>query len=374
MTWKIPLTRIEITDEHKKVAQEITESTYFTEGKHVKEFEKLYAEIVGVKHCIACSSGTTALMLIFSVLREKYNRVICPALTFPATLNAALTTGYSAILKDASEKDAFLIDAEGLENLQETDIIIPVHLLGYPVKIERIMELSKEKGFAIVEDACEAIGTTYNYKRVGSFGIANAHSFYPTHIIQSGGELGCITTNDDKLVEKIRSIKNHGRAGSNLEFKHKYVGYNFKTTEFSAAMATIQLKQLDNIIKARYQNVKQLNKLIKNKDLILPEAKATVSYLCYSIGVKDKGKKAAYLKALNDKGIETRDFFPCLANQEAYAAYNFSGKETIGGEERVKWLYPKANYYEQNYFYITCHQSLTEEEIKEIAKTLNKRQ
>jgi len=362
MTWKIPLTRIDITEEHKKVALEIVESTYLTEGRHVKEFEALVAEIIGTKHCIACANGTAALMLIFWILREKYNKVICPALTFPATLNAALLTGYDAILKDCSDNDPFLIDGTGLEKTTPNDLILPVHLLGYPCKMEKILEKQKSVGFGIVEDNCEAVGTSYGYKKTGSFGIAGAHSFYPTHQI-AGGELGAITTDDDAFASKLRSIKNHGRVGSNLQFNHAYVGYNFKALEICAAFATIQLKQLDSIMKRRQAIVKKLNRKIKNKALILPEFRESVSYLCYPLGIR-KGRRADFIEALTKAGIESRTMFPCLANQAAYSGYDLTNQGNF--------TFDNANIFEKNYFYITCNQSLTDKEIEYIAETLNK--
>ena len=121
MKFKIPLTRFEVTEEQKKVTKEILESTMFTEGKWVKKFEKAVSDYIGTKYCIACANGTAALMLIFTVLRTKgYKRVVVPALTFPATLNAALLLNYNSILKDVSDTDPFLIDEKGIEKQTRT--------------------------------------------------------------------------------------------------------------------------------------------------------------------------------------------------------------------------------------------------------------
>jgi len=172
-----------------------------------------------------------------------------------------LLLGYKVGLKDVTKN--FVIDEKGLDRATSKDIVVPVHLFGFPAPMGEIMKKSKEIGFTVIEDCAQAHGTTIKNKRVGSFGLAGIYSFYPSHNVQAGGELGCIVTNSKDLVDKIKMIKDNGRDVTRERFNHVYLGFNAKANEFSAAMALEQAKSSYVIQKARYKNCKIILSSIK---------------------------------------------------------------------------------------------------------------
>jgi len=354
---EIRLGDFKLLDEHRKIVNEVLECGQFTEGKYTKLFEEKWAKYIGVKHCIACTNGTAALMLAitaFEFMKQKTLTYAVPATTFPATLNSVLLTGNKSVLVDV--KDDLLIDVDKIK-CEKIDGIIPVHLFGYPCDMDKIMKLKKKYNLFILEDCCEATGSTYKGKKVGSIGDAGAFSFFMSHPLGIG-ELGCVTTNNDKLAKIMRSIKNHGRVGSNLEFKHDFIGYNFKTTEFMTALACVGIEHIEEVIDSRRDVVKKYTDCINNKNLSLGAYSSDCSYLGFPIIAKSKKYKKIILEKLKENGIETREMFPCLKNQVAYK--NMFQKE-----------YPVSNHLEQCGFYIPCHQYMNEEDINFVIDVIN---
>ena len=364
MNLTIRLGDFKSTPDHKKAILDVLESGRITEGPYTKLFEDMWANYVGVKHAIACANGTLGLMLVLQALKILYDKNLkfaVPATTFPATLNAVLLTGHQSVLADVGTDMLINLDEEKIKE-QKIDGIIPVHLLGYPCDMDRIMELKEKYGLFILEDACEATGTTYKNKMVGSIGDAGVFSFYLGHNMGIG-EGSVITTNNDKLAEVIRSIKNHGRVGSNLEFNHQYVGTNAKTTEFMMAIACVEMKRLSMTLTRRRLVAEMYYNSITNPRLFKGEYSDDCTYLGYPFVADTAEYKTEICRKLNENGIETRGMFPCLARQKAF--------NLMIPEEEISERLPNSLLLEQRGFYIPCHQYLKPTEIEKIISVLN---
>lgn len=354
---KIDIGNLEFTDEHKKAINDVLESGRITEGKYVKLFEEKIKEIVGVKHAIAVTNGTVALQLVSQYLGNGLT-VCIPAMTFPATMNAFLITGQECMLCDVGADMQIDIDTLSEKDKQDIDVIVPVHLMGYPAMMDYILKEAEKYNWIVVEDAAEAFGASFQGKRVGSFGDFATFSFYVSHNIW-GGELGVIVTNDDKAAEVMRSMKNHGRAGDPMKFLHKYVGSNYKTTEFCAALAYVNLLHVEELLEKRYKNAEYFEAHIDNDNLSAFPVDRGFSPLGYPIEAKSEKYRTHICKKLNSKGIETRDIFPALNKQEAYA-------EALAGEK-----FNMAEKLEKMVFYIGVHQFLSEKDLKYVVSVLN---
>lgn len=345
---------------HINAVMEVIKSGRMTEGSKVAELERLMEKYLGVKHAIMVTNGTVALQLVALYLRltTKKDNVVVPALTFPATINPFIIHDYGIGLCDVNKDLQINIDALSEDIKKEIDIIVPVHLMGYSADMDKIMADAKKYDWIVIEDACEAFGAEYKGKKVGTFGNFGCYSFYVSHNIPAG-ELGMVVTNDDKAAEMMRSIKNHGRTGDNMLFLHSYVGSNYKTTEFSAAVCLANMQDVDTILKTRKDNAQYFYDNIKNKNLIPYPVTDGFSPLGYPIACTTEKYKKEICKKLNDNGIETREMFPCLVNQKAYKKH-YRNK-----------TYPVADELEKTVFYIGCHQYLSKEDKEKIVKVLS---
>ena len=393
-----------IGEREKKAIMDVLNSGRISEGKKVREFEVKWADYVGTKYSVLMNSGTSALIAGLTAIKDIKNfkngsKIITTPLTYIATTNAIKLTGFEPIFIDVDE-DNFNINPEKIKSYLESakdienhSMILPVHLMGYAADMKKINSLAKKYNLEVFEDAAQAHGTKIGEKRAGSMSLAADFSFYIAHNIQAG-ELGVVNTDNFSIYQKLKKIKANGRdcdckictrniscpkisayKGSedyDPRFTHSMMGYNFKTTEFSAALALVQLEDIEWNIKKRKENVAYLNKGLKNfSDILkLPEYSDDVSYLAYPIVIKDGISRMELRKKLSEKGIESRPLFGSIPTQQP--AYNYLKKEY---EEKL----PTANRIGKNGFYIGCHQYLNKEEldytiesIKEILSSKNR--
>ncbi|MEK7768002.1 MAG: DegT/DnrJ/EryC1/StrS family aminotransferase, partial [bacterium] len=353
----IRLGEIRITPAQRRNVQTVLRRGWVTEGPFTRELESVWARFVGTRHAVACSNGTVGLMLALQCLSVDRRRpVLVPALTFPATVNAALLTGYPVRLVDVGED--FLMRPADAE-VRGAQGIMPVHLFGYACDMDHIGRLARRHKAWVLEDACEAAGTMADGGRVGSFGDAAVFSFYASHNLQAG-ELGVVTTNSSRLAHLMRSVKNHGRVPPSIEFKHARVGYNFKTTEFAGAFAVPEIAAARETMRRRADHVRTLNRMIRNPNLRTPRYDPRVSYLGYPL-IALNGKRDRFCAALARANVQFRKMFPCLTRQGAYRKYPWAQQR-----------FPIAEKLDRLGFYVPCHQYLVSADLNRIADALNR--
>ncbi len=238
----IPIARPDLGQEEIDAVADVIRSGIVAQGPRVKEFEAAWADYCGVRHAIATSNGTLALMAILDQLGiGSGDEVITVAHTFAATANAILSTGAVPVFVDI-EPDTYLIDAARIEAAitPRTRAIMPVHLFGLVADMDMIGAIADRHGLAVVEDACQAHGATFRGRRSGSFGHG-AFSLYATKNLTTG-EGGLVTTNDDALADRIRLYRNQGMR---TRYQFEMLGYNYRMTDLNAAIGLVQLRKLD---------------------------------------------------------------------------------------------------------------------------------
>jgi len=288
-----------------------------SKGKFIPEFEEKFARYCGGRYGIATSSGTVALHLALAALGiREGDEVIVPTLTFVATANAVTYTGARPIFVD-SHPDYWCIDPTKIEAVitPKTKAIIPVHLYGHPCDMEAIMDIAHRHGLYVVEDAAEADGAEFKGKKVGSFGNINCFSFYGNKTITTG-EGGMCLTNDSRLAEKMRILRDHGM-NPNRKYWHDIIGFNYRMTNMQAAVGVAQVRKLDEFVDKKRQIAQWYANRLKalaEKGLIklppqMPWAKC--SYWMYSILIQDEfgSTRDEVIALLERNRIETRPLF-----------------------------------------------------------------
>ncbi|MEW6404840.1 MAG: DegT/DnrJ/EryC1/StrS family aminotransferase [Chloroflexota bacterium] len=207
-------------DKEKAAINAVLDSGRLSEGRKVHEFEKKWARFVGTKYCIATSSGSGALIAGLCALKHLKGwakKVITTPLTYIATSSAISVTGFEPVYVDV-DPETFAITPENIRQLleqaedpNEYGVILPVHLMGFPARMDEINEIAEEYGLVVFEDSAQAHGTMYNGKKTGALSLLADFSFYIAHNIQAG-EMGAITTDDAGINRLVRKIKAQGRS------------------------------------------------------------------------------------------------------------------------------------------------------------------
>lgn len=368
-----------------------------SEGPETRSFESGFSKYIGTRHAVAVNSGTSALVAGLLAIKPaekdgKQARVVTSPLTYIATANSVVLAGMEPVFGDVNP-DTFDLSVDAVKSILEKDrtnsvkILLPVHLMGYVCDMDGMNKIAKGHEAVVFEDSSQAHGSLYKGRRAGSMSHASSFSFYIAHNIQAG-ELGALLTNDLELAKRVRRIKANGRLCDCLvctrskgkcpkfrkngkawdpRFLHTEIGYNFKTTEFSTAIANAQLEHADEIAEARRRNVRTLNDLLsKHSDLLrLPKYSKDVSYLGYPIVIEQPRRlnRERLQLALESNGVETRPLFGCIPiHQPSFAHLR----------KQYKGKLPNAEYLGANGMYIGCHQYLTEDDLHFVAKAFDR--
>ena len=262
----IPINRPWIDNEEKQEIIKVLDENALTSasrdgGKRVQEFESSLRSFLNVKHAIAVNTGTAALHAALLALDIKADdEVLLPSFTFVATANSVVASGAKPVFVDINAKD-YTIDLHDLKRKisKKSKVIIPVHLYGHPSDLCELNEIANQYSLYIIEDACQSIGSIYKNKQTGTFGTMGCFSMYASKVL-TAGEGGAIVTNDDKLADTLKMIRNHGMVEG---YDTQILGLNYRLPELSAAIAKIQMKKLKTILNLRRQNSLLLSNLLE---------------------------------------------------------------------------------------------------------------
>lgn len=391
---QIPFGTITVTEKSKKLINEILDTKRLSQGKYVRQFEEKFAQLLGIEHAIAVSSGTDALMIALSTLYEDKNvkrndEIIVPALSFVATGNAILHAGFTPIFADIEQK-TLNIDINEIESkiTERTRAIIAVHLMGKPADMNAINVIAKKHNLMVLEDAAEAHGAKYYGKNVGTIGDISTFSLYIAHII-STVEGGIILTKSDKTAEILRSLRAHGRAckcktcvlnlasaeckkrfsnGTDIRFVTERIGYSSKMNELEAAVGLGNLDLYDDILAKRRRNLKFLLEGIKEFSDYLysieEEEYEQIGPHALPIILKNNQNfsREDLAKYLNQNDIDTRNLFSSIPTQ--CGGYEFLGYR-LGD-------FKNAEYIGNNAIHIGTHQDLTIADCEYVLETLKR--
>lgn len=311
----IPIARPDLGPEEIQAVTEVLSGGMIAQGKRVAELEARWAEYCGVKHAVATSNGTTALMAIFAGLGlGPGDEVITVAHTFAATANAILFTGATPVFVDI-EPETYLIDAARIEAAitPRTRAIVPVHLFGLVADMDMIEAIADRHGLAVVEDACQAHGATYRGRRAGSFGHG-AFSLYATKNMTTA-EGGFVTTDDDALADWLRLYRNQGMR---TRYAFEMLGYNFRMTDLVAAIGLVQLAKLERNTARRQAIAAAYDAAFAELPVrlpVIPDGRTHVFHQ-YTLDVGDE--RDAILGELREAGVGADVYYPLPVHRQAY--------------------------------------------------------
>jgi len=333
-------------------------------GESIPLFEKEFAAYCGCTHGVAVSSGTTALHVAVSAAElGPGDEILVSASTNIATALAVIHNGAVPVPVD-SEEVTWNLNLDLIESLitERTKAIIPVHLFGHPVDMDRLMEIARRHQLLVIEDCAESHGATCRGRMTGTYGDMSCFSFYANKVITTG-EGGMVLTNDDALADRLRLLRN--LAFTKPRFRHELAGYNFRMTGLQAAMGLAQTRKIEDIIAAKRRLAASYNLLLADIDgLQLPtEADwARNVYWMYGVVVRPEfGRSRDELAEwLRNDGIDTRTFFcpmnqqPCLHSREGFRAIDC----------------PVADRLWETGLYLPSTPTLKDEEVAQIARSI----
>jgi len=284
-------------------------------GAYVERFEAAYAEMCGVKHAIACSSGTAALHVALVGLGVgPGDEVIVPSQTFVSTANAVVYCGATPVFCD-SIVDTWNIDPDAAERLvgPGTRGIMPVHLYGVPAEMDALTAVAERHGLWLLEDAAEAHGARYKGRRAGSLARAGTFSFYGNKVI-STGEGGMVTTDDDELADRVRLLKGQG-VDPERRYWFPVIGFNYRMTNVAAAIGVAQIERLDWQLERRRRIAAIYRERLADDPRVTFQVEpAHVESSCWMVTVlldaNGGTPRDAVALAMGAAGIETRPAFP----------------------------------------------------------------
>lgn len=350
---------------------------WFGLGVQGELFEKEFATYVGAKYALLTNSGSSANLLAITALKSQRfpnrlkdgDEVIVGASSFPSTVNPIIQNNLVPVFIDV-DSETYNIQPIDLEKAtsKKTRLIVVCHNLGNPNEMDTIMKFAKEHNVLVFEDNCDALGSTYDGQKTGSFGIMASESFYPAHHMTTAGEGGAVLIKDDfRLFRIVQSLRDWGRAcwcgasggpkngvcGYRFNFKvdgfpydHKYIfdhiGYNLKPTEAQAAMGRVQLKKVPKFVEKRKKNFQIYQNFFKKyeKFFILPRAlpKADPSWFSYLLTIRDDAPfdRLTLTRFLEDHNIQTRPSFSGnILRQPAYKHINYRVVGKLTNSDRI---------------------------------------
>jgi CDP-6-deoxy-D-xylo-4-hexulose-3-dehydrase len=374
---------------------------WLTTGRFADQFEREFAKFVGVREAVLVNSGSSANLLAVTALTshklgdrrlQSGDEVITLAAGFPTTVNPILQNGLVPVFVDV-HIPTFNVDVSYLEAAlsSRTRALIFAHTLGNPFDLDSVTAFAKKHGLWLIEDCCDALGSTYNGQKVGTFGDLATVSFYPAHHITMG-EGGCVLTNKPLLRTLVESFRDWGRdcwcapgkentCGKRFDWQlgelphgydHKYiyshVGYNLKATDMQAAVGVAQLQKLPGFIDARKRNFKYLRAGLKavEEHFVLPEAtpNSDPSWFGFPLLLKETAvfSRSALMGFFNDRKIATRQLFGGnLVRQPAYAGLNYRVVGDLHNSDRVM----------NQAFWIGVYPGLTQAMLDYVVESIN---
>lgn len=303
----IPYGRQWIDEEDIEEVVKVLRSDWITTGPKIEEFENALSRYIGCKYAVVVNSGTSALDIAVQTMSlPAGSEVITTPFTFVATSNAVLYNNLKSIFADI-EKGTRNINPEEIRNkiTENTKAIIYMDYAGHPCDIEEIKEIAEEHDLYLIEDACHALGAEYKGEKVGNFADLTVFSFHPVKHITTG-EGGAIATNNEGFYEKLQMLRNHGIDKSALDrfgpeagwaYDLKFLGRNYRITDFQAALGISQLKKLDEFIRRREEIVELYNEAFED----MPEIETPVT--------KPYVKPAWHIYTVLLNGINRDEFF-----------------------------------------------------------------
>lgn len=365
---------VDLKGQYEKIQEEIDNavldvirSTAYINGPEVQKFKEELGNYLGVKHVIPCANGTDALQVSMMALDLKPgDEVITSAFTFIATAEVIELLKLKPVFVDVDPETFNIIPGEIEKAITpKTKAIVPVHLFGQSVNMQKIMDISRKHNLFVIEDACQSIGASYNFpngekKKTGAIGHTGCTSFFPSKNLGCYGDGGAIFTNDDEIADKLSVVVNHGMK---KRYYHDLVGVNSRLDSIQAAILRIKLKYLDQYAHARRKAADLYDKGLANNPNIKTPVRSQFSdhvfhqYTLITDGI-DRDKLQEYLK---EKNIPNAVYYPVpLHLQKAFQQSGFKQGDL-----------PVTEDLSHKVLSLPMHTELDEEQVNYITSTIN---
>jgi dTDP-4-amino-4,6-dideoxygalactose transaminase len=292
-----------------RVLKRVVDSGWYIMGQEVSKFEVEFAKYCGAKYCIGVANGLDALKLIIDAYGlKKEDEVIVPANTYIASILSIAKNGATPVLVEP-DIDNYNIDPKKIEAAitPNTKAIMVVHLYGQACDMQAISKIAKRHNLIVIEDSAQAHGAKNKEKRVGNLSDASAFSFYPGKNLGALGDGGAVTTNNPKIAEKIRALRNYG---SHQKYVNRYKGYNSRLDEIQAAILTEKLNSLDEDNQKRQKIASYYLQNIKNKNIVLPKVPVDAESHVWHLFVIRTSRRNDFQDYLKKNNIETLIHYP----------------------------------------------------------------
>ncbi len=333
----IPLHEPRFLGNEKKYVMETIDSTFVSSvGKYVDRFEEMIKEYTGAKYAIAVVNGTAALHMSLHLAGVKRDElVITQALSFIATCNAISYIGAEPVFIDVDSKRLGMSADALMSFLKNVEIIdgkaihkptgkriaacVPMHTFGFPVEIDKIIDICDQYNIPVVEDAAESLGSTYKNKQTGTFGLLGTYSFNGNKTITCGGG-GIIVTNDDNLGKMAKHLTTQAKVPHRWEYVHDHIGYNYRCPNLNAALACAQLEQLDTFIENKRKTAEEYKSFFANSSInfIQEQSDSKVNYWLNAILLPSHEARNIFLAETNDNNVMTRPVWALMHRLEMF--------------------------------------------------------
>lgn len=315
---KYPIAKPYITKSEEKLVLEVLRSGNLSLGPKYKEFEKNFAKKIGMKYACSVSNGTTGLHLaMIAAGIGPGDEVITSPFSFVASANSILYVSAKPVFVDV-DPITYNIDPAKIEEkiTSKTRAILVVHIFGQSADMDPIIKIAKKHNLKIIEDACESILAKYKKRNTGTFGESAVFAFYPNKQMTTG-EGGMITTNSERVYKLCASLRNQGR-GENMKWlDHKYLGYNYRLDEMSAALGIAQLEKIGFMIEKRREIAKWYEETLRPYANLVSSPKIaannTHTWFVYVVEIKKPGtNRDKIIERLAEKNIGSKAYLPSI--------------------------------------------------------------
>jgi perosamine synthetase len=347
------------------LVNEVLSGTTLSIGPFVERFEAMLAEYVGAAHAVAVTNGTNGLHLCMVAAGvSDGDEVITTPFSFVASANCILYERGRPVFVDIDEEslnlDPALVPAAITER---TRAILPVHVFGQPCAMDELTAIAREHDLALVEDACEALGAEYRGRQVGSFGQTGVFAFYPNKQMTTG-EGGVVVTNDDRVAELLRSLRNQGRDEMGTWLRHVRLGFNYRLDELSAALGVAQLERLDELLAKRERVAQRYCERLQAVPGVEPlravPSTTRMSWFVFVVRLAPEIVRDGVIDHLDAAGVPSRSYFSPIHLQPFY-------REQFGYREGD---FPVAERVASSTLAIPFHGNLTDEQMEIVVEAL----
>jgi len=364
---KIHLSRPDITEKEIEAVCEVLRSPNLALGPKLAEFERDFAKYVGTSRAVAVNSGTSGLFLCMLALGiGQGDEVITTPFTFIASTTSIMMSGAEPVFVDI-DPVSLNIDPEKIEAkvTDKTKAILPVEIFGNPAGIDKVCIIARKYNLVVIEDSCEALGSTLKGKKVGTFGAMSVFGFYPNKQITTG-EGGMILTDDDVFADMCVSLRNQGRSKDSGWLSHERLGYNFRLSDINCALGIAQLSRIEQIKVKRRQVAKWYQEMLADEERVTVPVEpddCDMSWFVFVVRLADRysgEQRNQILEAMRKRDIQVGNYFPPVHLQPFMV-------ERFGYEQGD---FPVTESVSERTIALPFHSNLTKDEIATVCRTL----